>query len=396
MMHITETIKTSLDAIFVNKVRSALTMLGVIIGVLSVILLISIGHGIQNYVKDQFEALGSNLVFVMPGKTPLSGGRDPAEAFSRNKLEGKHVKLIKTQASDFVDQISGGLQVGETIKYKTKSYYASVLGLDASGLNIQNYKYSQGRGFTEREVKSKAKVVILGPKVAEELFPNTNPIGLNVKVGTNTYKIIGIAESKGRNYDEAILIPLTSALDSFGLKNYSYIILSVKNDDEINLAVKQVKRALLRDLKADEFSVMTQNEVLDSIQSILQMLTLALGAIAAISLLVGGIGIMNIMLVSVTERTREIGLRKALGATPTNITIQFLIESLVLSTTGGIIGIILGWLASLSLRGFLRTEVPWWSVLLAFSFSVFVGAIFGTYPAVKAGKKDPIESLRYE
>ncbi len=395
-MHILEITRTSLTALWANKIRSSLTMLGVIIGVMSVILLISIGRGIQNYITDQFESLGSNLVFIIPGKAPFKTGRDPMEAFSRNKLTKKHIKLIKTNASDFIDQISGGVQVGATVRYKTKSYFASVNGMNADGFEMQSYKFKKGRPFTKKEVRSKTKVTVLGPKVADALFPNSNPIGLKIKVGNDSYQIIGLVESRGKSFDEQILSPITSVMSSFDLKNYSFIVLTIKNEAELNTAVKQIKRALLKDLKTDDFSVMTQNEILDSIQNILKMLTLALGAIAAISLIVGGIGIMNIMLVSVTERTREIGLRKALGATPFNITIQFLIESLALSIGGGLIGILLGWSSSLLLRGFLRTEVPLWAVLLAFSFSVFVGIVFGTYPAIQAGKKDPIESLRYE
>jgi putative ABC transport system permease protein len=216
------------------------------------------------------------------------------------------------------------------------------------------------------------------------------------KVKDDTYEIIGILKTKGRSFDNTALAPYTSIKDTLEIKNYSSIVMKSYKDVSTDTTMRQVKNAVLRDLNEDEFTVMSQQDILSSIQNILQMLTLRLGAIAAISLLVGGIGIMNIMLVSVTERTREIGLRKAIGATPNEIASQFLIESILLSILGGSIGIIIGWLSSLGARAFLRTEVPWWAVLIAFSFAALVGIIFGTYPAIKASKKDPIEALRYE
>ena len=391
---ITETFKTAIVALNSNKVRSALTMLGVIIGVAAVILLISIGKGIQNYITDQFEALGSNLLFVSPGKA--SFGRDPADSYARNKLEEKHIKLIENQAPDAYELISPNVQSGQTVKYKTKNFYSSVSGVNAEAKDIFNYEIDNGRFFNKADVKSSAKVAVLGKEVVKALFPNMNPVGQRIKVGDDNYEVIGTYKEKGRNFDELVIVPYTSAQDSFGVKNLANIVLKVKNEEEINKSMKLVQKALLRDLKEDDFSVLSQKDILSTIQSVLQMLTLGLGAIAGISLIVGGIGIMNIMLVSVTERTREIGLRKAVGATPSNITSQFLIESTLLSVGGGVIGIIIGWLLSLAGRSFIRTEVPWWAILLAFSFSAMVGIIFGTYPAVKAGRKDPIEALRYE
>lgn len=393
-MKLTETFKISVTALNANKIRTSLTMLGVIIGVSAVVLLISLGRGIQNYITDQFEALGSNLIFVSPGR--VSFNRDPSESFSRNKLEEKHIRLIQTQAPNSFEYISPVISVGETVKYKTNNYFASVNALNEDGDKIFNYEVDKGRFFTKSEVRAKAKVVLIGKEVQKELFPNRDPIGQKVKIGKNYYEVIGTYKEKGRNFDEQVVIPYTSAKESFGLSNISNIAMKAGNTDNIDKNMRQIEKALLRDLEEDDFTVLSQKDVLNSIQNILQILTLGLGAIAGISLLVGGIGIMNIMLVSVTERTREIGLRKAVGATPVDIANQFLFESTLLSVGGGIIGIILGWLGSLVARNFLRTEVPWWSVLLAFSFAAIVGIIFGTYPAVKASKKDPIEALRYE
>lgn len=389
-----EIAKSSITALSANKVRTTLTMLGVIIGVSAVILLISIGRGIQNYITDQFEALGSNLLFIAPGKVTF--GRDPGNSFSRNKLDEKHVKLIETHSSDVIDAITPLVQIGETVKYKTKNYNASVAGINETGKYLFDYGMEEGTFFSKADVKSASKVAILGKSVREEFFPNQSPIGQVIKISGDSYKVIGTYKEKGRNYDDQVVVPYTSAIDSFEVKTLSNIVIKVKEGKDLDSSATLIKRAVLRDLKEDDFSVLSQADILSTIQNILQTLTIALGAIAGISLLVGGIGIMNIMLVSVTERTREIGLRKALGATPFDIALQFLIESLLLSITGGSIGILMGWLASLVARTYIRTEVPWWAVAIAFSFAAFVGIIFGTYPAIKASKKDPIEALRYE
>lgn len=393
-MRLNQTFKISFRALNANKVRTFLTMLGVIIGVGSVIMLISVGRGVQNYITDQFEALGSNLLFVSPGK--FSFDRDPGDAFSRNKLKEKHVKLIETYASEAYDEITPMTQIGETVRYKNRSYFSSIIGTNEAAGEVFSYLIDQGRYFNKAEVKSEAKVAVLGPSIFKELFPNQNPIGKKVKIGGDNYQVIGTYKEKGRNFDEQALVPYTSAMSSFDIELLSNIVIKVPSDEDIDQATRLIEKAMLRDLEEDDFTVLSQKDILSSIQNILQMLTLALGAIAGISLLVGGIGIMNIMLVSVTERTREIGLRKALGATPSDIATQFLTESTLLSIGGGTIGIILGWLGSLALRGFLRTEVPIWSILIAFSFAAAVGIIFGTYPALQASRKDPIEALRYE
>lgn len=393
-MNLLETFNTSLTALLSNKVRSILTMLGVIIGVTAVILLISIGRGVQNYITDQFQALGSNLIIVSPGKAGL--GRNPRESLSSTKLQEKHVKLIERYTSEYISEVTEAINAGATIIYKTKSFYSSIYGLNENGFDVYSFEIDKGRYFNKSEVRSKAKLAILGPTVVEELFGQQNPVGQRVKINDDSYQVIGTYKAKGQAFDEGAVIPYTSGMDTFDLSNLSSIIMKAKDADNIERAMRQVERTLLRDLKEDDFTVLSQKDVLSSIQDILGMLTLGLGAIAAISLIVGGIGIMNIMLVSVTERTREIGLRKALGATPNEVALQFLVESMVLSIGGGLIGIALGWVGSLAMQGFLRTEVPWWAVLLAFSFSAFVGIIFGTYPAVKASRKDAIEALRYE
>jgi putative ABC transport system permease protein len=394
MIRFGETAKTAAHALGSNKGRSILTMLGVIIGVFSVIILVSIGRGLQNYITDQFNSLGSNLLFASPGRVNMNS--DPTRGLARNKFEQKHVDLIENIGSDKIEYTSAYVETSDNVTYKTKNYYAGVLGTDFNGINMFNFKIDRGRYFTRSDQNSSARVAVLGPLVVEELFGTRNPIDREIKIGGESYTVIGTFEEKGQAYDNSILVPYTSAMNTFDIENFSSLVVKVKNANDVDLAAREIEVALLRDLGKDDFTVISQKEILSSITSVLGILTTAIGAIAGISLVVGGIGIMNIMLVSVTERIREIGLRKAVGASPIDIATQFLIESVLLSVGGGVIGILLGFGGSLIARNFFRAEVPLWAVLVAFGFSVFVGVVFGTYPAIQAARKDPIEALRYE
>lgn len=391
---IVEIFKTSNKALLLHKGRTALTMLGVIIGVFAVISLVSMGIGVQNYVTDQFESIGSNVIFIMPGNSGFT--EDPANTFGRLKFEEKHVDLIEQYASDQVEIVSPSVRFSGTVEYKTNSYYSSILAPNYKAQQLFDLSIQEGRFFNEAEEKNKMRVAILGPNIAEELFPNVNPIGKNIEIEEVSYEVIGYTKKKGQDYDNNVYVPYTIAMSDFEIDNFQGLIVKIKDKDSVELAEKQVTLALLRDLDKDDFQIMSAEDILSSIQSILSILTAAVGAIAGISLLVGGIGIMNIMLVSVTERTKEIGLRKAVGASPKDIALQFMFEAVMISVGGGAMGLLFGWLASLAARSIVRTEVPLWAVLLAFGFSVLVGVIFGTYPAVKASKKDPIEALRYE
>jgi len=393
-MKLTETIDTSLYALYQNKVRTFLTMLGVIIGVFSVVTLVALVRGVRNYVTDQFDALGSNLVFVYPGASDLMD--DPALAFTSNKLSKKHITLIEKDASDYLHSISPVIATGRTVKYKTKQFYATIAGGNYSYAELTDVAFAKGRNFTKVEEKSAAKVALIGPLVEKELFGNINPLGKRIKIDNTSFEVIGTLVEKGADFDEQIIIPYTTAEDVLNLDKYTYIAVKLQNADVIDLATKQIEIALMKDLKDDEFTLYSQKDLLDSIQSILGILSLGLGAIAGISLVVGGIGIMNIMLVTVTERIREIGLRKALGATSFNIGLQFMIESILISLVGGSIGLVLGWLSTFVAQKWLRAEVPLWTVGLAFGFSMIVGVIFGTYPAIQASKLDPIKALKYE
>lgn len=394
MIKIAEIYKSSQKALLLHKGRTALTMLGVIIGVFAVISLVSMGIGVQNYVTDQFESLGSNILFVMPGNADFTS--DPANTFGRVKFEEKHTELIRRHAADYIELVSPSVRFSGTVEYKTKSYYSSIYAPNYQAQEVFDLSIQEGRYFTENEQDNEIRVVVLGPNVVDELFPNSSPINEKIKIEDVTYEIIGYTKKKGPDYDDNVYIPYTVAMDDFEIDNYQGIIVKAKSKDDIELAKKQVTLALLRDLDNDDFQILSPEDVLESINDILAILTAAVGAIAGISLLVGGIGIMNIMLVSVTERIKEIGLRKAVGASPRDIALQFLIESVMISVGGGAIGLLFGWLASLAARSVVRTQVPLWAILLSFMFSVLVGVVFGTYPAIKASKKDPIEALRYE
>jgi len=399
-MDIISLFKTSFKAILLNKTRSFLTMLGVIIGVCSVILLVSVGSGLQKTITDQFNDLGTNLIIIVPGKVEIRPGQDPSRAYGNNKLSEKEVENIKKDLKKDIAGVTPIIQFGTNTTYKANSNYATVMATQADFVNVLDIKTQKGRFFSESEDRSRSKVAIIGQTVIDELFKTEDPINKDINIEGKRFKVIGVQEPKGafggEDNDNILYIPYNTAKAQFTSSKIAGIYVKASEKADVDLVKKDIERALLRTLKADDFTLLTQEELLSSIQTILGSVTLALAGIAAISLVVGGVGISNIMLVSVTERTKEIGLRKAVGATPSIILTQFLLESITLSFLGGTIGIILGWGISLLLNSYISTNVTPWSVLLAFGFSALVGIIFGTAPAVKAAKKDPIDALRYE
>jgi putative ABC transport system permease protein len=391
-----ELFKLAFSSLRANKLRSALTTLGIIIGVFSVILLVSLGTGLQKYITDQVSGLGSNLIFVVPG----TFGSQRGSGNAANKLLLSDVKNIESQLKSFA-LVSPLISKSSTVKVGSKSNKGTtVYGTGPSFPKIIKIEIQSGTFFTTAQDRGGSKVAVIGWTVADKLFPNTNPLGKKIVLSGTRFTVIGIAKKRGSVFgvdqDNLVVIPVTVARKVFSVDRPSAIYLAANKPEYVSLVKKRVNDVLLKRLEEDDFTVQTQEQTLSTVTSITGVLTAALGGIAAISLLVGGIGVMNIMLVSVTERTKEIGLRKALGAKRVNILSQFLLEAIILSLFGGMIGIVLGWGVSLIVSKFFVAEVTLWSVLLSFGFSVAVGVIFGIAPAIRASRLSPIEALRYE
>lgn len=399
-MNFTEYIKLAFNALRTNKVRSLLTMLGIIIGVSSVILLVSIGTGLQNYVTEQFASLGSNTIMIMAGKVDISQGPRGA-MMSASKFELSDASDLE-RGSESIKQVSPMVQGFGAFSYEGNNVSTEVWGLWENYFDLAKYEPEYGRIITQNDVERSRRVIVLGNKPAKDLFgEGANPVGKTLTLNDVQFEIVGVIKSKGGggamgSADDFAAIPLTTAMRIFDRDRPFMMFVESVDSDHVTQAKDDAERILLRRLKEDEFTVLESTQLLETITQFLNVITAALGGIAGISLLVGGIGIMNIMLVSVTERTREIGLRKAVGATPKDIMMQFLIESIILSLFGGAIGIGLGSLGSLGISQFISTSVTAWSVLLSFGFSAAIGIIFGVAPAIRAARLDPIEALRYE
>jgi len=385
------------QSLLANKLRSILTTLGIIIGVFSIILLVSLGTGLQTYITGQISSLGSNLIFVIPGSE--GGGRGPGGVIT-NKLLLSDATNIATKLRS-VALVTGFVQQVASVKYKNQiDKSVTIAGASYNYPDIVNITMTQGTFFTQAQERSGSKVAVIGQTVVDKLFHGSTPIGKIITVGSGRFTVIGVVSKRGSIFgldqDNVVGIPVTVALHQFGITNISTIYMKAKDTSFVPFVEKQTKRILLERLTTDDFNLQTQDTALSTVTNITNILSLALGGIAGISLLVGGIGVANIMLVSVTERTREIGLRKALGARRQDILTQFLLEAVILSVSGGLIGIAFGLSASLIVAKLLVSTVTPWSIFLAFSFSVLVGVVFGMAPAVKASKLSPIEALRYE
>jgi putative ABC transport system permease protein len=405
-MNLANIFKISLKSIWANKVRSFLTMLGVIIGVSSVVMLISIGRGLEAYITDQFESLGSNNIFVSPGEVFNEEGGFNAQnqelALANIKFDlgdVRELKALKRQLQE-VAYYSGQ---SDDISFLDETKMVSVVGTSANYPAVLTTKTEKGRFYSETEVNSGEKVVVLGYKIYEELFGEIDPLGKRVQIGSHQFEVVGVAEEKGGGgsfggpgFDTFAYIPFETLARIYDNDNVQQIVVKARPNIKIQTAIAAIEDKMLLEFDDDEFSVYDQSEILNTINNILGMLTVGLGGIAAISLVVGGVGIMNIMLVSVTERTKEIGLRKALGATPKLILLQFLIESALVSVLGGLLGLGLAFAGSLALNPYFPAKVTSGSVLLAFGVSTAVGLIFGAAPARRASKLSPIEALRYE
>jgi len=414
-MNIIETIRTSFRAITANKLRSSLTVLGIIIGVAAVISLMSIGRGSQSAITANIESLGTNLLFVRPGSTNTQGVRGAQGSLTSLTLEDAEaladptlapaVKAVAPQVQTFAQIIAGKLNT-----------FTQVLGVTPEYESVRNFPVAEGRFISDTDVKNKSLVAVLGSDVAATLFEGENPIGQTVKISGRQFKVIGVLVSKGGtgmgSSDDMVIAPITtvqtrlySQRTTAGGQSIQTINVQVVNANETDAAIEQITAILRQRHKItgdDDFSIDSQQETIDTLKSSTQVWVLFLGAIAGISLLVGGIGIMNIMLVSVTERTREIGIRKAVGAKRRDILLQFLVESAILSLTGGGIGVLIGWgvsrlVSGISLGGTaINTVMSADILILAVSVSAAIGIVFGMYPAYRAARLNPIEALRYE
>ncbi len=399
-MNIWELLKVAFDALLSNKMRAFLTMLGVIIGVASVILLVSIGQGVSISVTGEIQGLGANLLNIVPGKVEMGPGGG-GEAFVRFKatVAEKLVKDIK-QLPEVV-AITEVTELSLRAKFQGEKRKALAMAVGPDYPEARNFHPKQGEFFNWAAYRSAKNVCLIGETVRKELFGLLDPVGKTINLNGQPFRVIGVMEKKGSFFgfemDNIIILPFPVAKKVFNVDHASYLLAKIDHPDNLESAKKKIERIASRYLDKNDYSVISQEEVLSIFGNILGTLTLMLGGIAGISLLVGGIGIMNIMLVSVTERTREIGIRKAVGARTFDILSQFLVESVTLSLVGGALGIFIGYLGSLLIRKYLvPAEVTFWSVLLAFTFSAAVGIFFGVYPAYKAARIDPIVALRYE
>jgi putative ABC transport system permease protein len=403
-MDIVESVKMATTTLLSNKLRSALTMLGIIIGNASVITMVGVGQGAQKFVANQFESLGTNVLFIVPGNRDAQ--RTTADLPKTLVLED--AEAIATQVPT-VAKAAPQLHSRELVTYRNKNTYSLLVGTTPEYSSVRNFYPEKGRFFTELDVKRSNQVVALGSDLANRLFGNQNPTGQQVRIKNVSFLVIGVMESKGSvlgtNYDDSAMIPVTTMSSRivgenspYGV-NLTFISVSAKNDASVEAAQFQIKNLLrLRHkiTREDDFSVQSQKDVLEIAGTVTGALTVMLAAIAGISLLVGGIGVMNIMLVSVTERTQEIGLRKALGATGQDVLIQFLIEAVMLSAAGGLLGTALG-VGGVLLIGTLtpfEAGVSPIAIALAVSISGGIGVIFGVVPARRAAQLDPIVALR--
>lgn len=392
-------------SLIANKMRSILTMLGIIIGVAAVIALVSIGNGVKQDIQNSISSLGSNLLMVMPG-APRTPGVRPSAGSMKSLKVSDYEAISKLDGVKAASPMTNGSYV---VIYQNKNWTTSVSGVSYNYLDVNNWSMKSGRFLSEKNVQNRERVAVVGKTVVKNLFGDENPVGAEIRVKNIPFRIIGVLNSKGsgamgNDQDDMVIIPYTTAMERVEGIDYLRMIYVVGKDengiDRLQSDIENLLRVRhgIKDTNLDDFNIQNMNSIMETMEETTGTLTLFLGAVAAISLVVGGIGIMNIMLVSVTERTREIGVRKALGATYSVIVTQFLIEAVVISLMGGIIGIILG-IGSSKLIGMasgMSTVISIPTIVMSFAFSMAIGLIFGIYPARKAAKLNPIDALHYE
>ena len=406
-------LKIGLRAIAANKMRSFLTALGIIIGIAAVITMLAIGQGSKASIKANIAEMGSNMIIISPGADMRGGVRQ--DASSMETLKQADYQSIKEDCN-YISAISPTVNSSGQWIYGNNNTQSSIYGVNQDYLSIRQLKVADGEMFTDTDIKAAAKVCILGQTVVDYLFPDgSDPIGKVVRFNSIPFRVVGVLQKKGYNsmgmdQDDLVLAPYTTVMKRILAQTYlGGIVCSAITEEASQPAQDQISEILRRNHKLkdatetteadeDDFNIRSQEEISSMMNSTMSTITILLGSVAGISLLVGGIGIMNIMYVSVTERTREIGLRMSVGARGIDILNQFLIEAILLSVTGGIIGVILGVSLSLSLNAFLHiaTQIEPWSIIMSFAVCTFTGVFFGWYPAKKAARLDPIEAIRYE
>lgn len=406
-MNGTNLIKIAVRALANNKLRGFLTMLGIIIGVASVITMLAIGQGSKRSIQAQISEMGSNMIMIHPGADVRGGVRQDASAMETLKLQDYEDIVDETR---FVSAVSPSVNSSGQAIYGANNAPTTVYGISPDYLEIRRYKVEDGDMFTEQDIQTAAKVCVVGKTVVDNLFPDgSNPVGKVIRFQKLPFRIVGVLESKGYNsmgmdQDDLILAPYTTIQKKvLAITHLQGITCSALKEEYTDQAIDEISEILRRNHKLkesddDDFTIRSQQELSTMLTSTTDMMTVLLAAVAGISLLVGGIGIMNIMYVSVTERTREIGLRMSIGAKGIDILAQFLIESILISVTGGLIGVVFGVGAALVVNGIAHFPIyiqPW-SVVLSFAVCTVTGVFFGWYPAKKAAQLDPIEAIRYE